>query len=289
MTHTTNRFPSRLMRFFVGACLSALLIGGVGGVSGTRAQTPDPPTDIPLEDPSPTPTAQQPSPITERSISIWDSKLEVIDKIDEAEISTRPLIDKWAQPAQPGQVAAAAPVFVAPQPAVTPPPRGDGFLYTVQRGDSLSTIASQYNVSVFALVQANALPNPNLIRVGQSLWVPAAGAGVAAPVTGGTGSPPTACPDAATSYAATIGAWLDEAGGAVGPLRAALTRCGIYGDVWQPGSGDALPHVVVVLHGAAVASDVRAGDQIVVYGQQATRACLADEYGYGGVGATSGG
>src|SRR5690606_33451963 len=102
--------------------------------------------------------------------------------------------------------------------------RGAGFLYTVERGDSLSTIASQYNVSVFALVQANALPNPNLVRVGQSLWVPARGTNavtvVATPVPGTPDADPPApsCPDTAASYVHTIGAWLDDGGGAVEPL-----------------------------------------------------------------------
>lgn len=44
--------------------------------------------------------------------------------------------------------------------------------YTVQPNDALANIAQLYNTSVNALVQANCLKDPNLIRVGQQLLVP---------------------------------------------------------------------------------------------------------------------
>lgn len=53
-----------------------------------------------------------------------------------------------------------------------PPAAGDYLLYTVRRGDTLSSIARQYNTSVRVLVQINGIPNPNLIRVGQVLRIP---------------------------------------------------------------------------------------------------------------------
>jgi predicted extracellular nuclease/LysM repeat protein len=53
-----------------------------------------------------------------------------------------------------------------------PPTGGDYTLYTVRRGDTLSSIARQYNTSVQTLVQINGLVNANLIRVGQVLRVP---------------------------------------------------------------------------------------------------------------------
>lgn len=52
------------------------------------------------------------------------------------------------------------------------PTVGDYVLYTVQRGDTLSSIARQYNTSVQTLVQINGIANANLIRVGQVLRVP---------------------------------------------------------------------------------------------------------------------
>ena len=59
--------------------------------------------------------------------------------------------------------------------------------YTVRSGDTLGSIASRHGTSVSALVQANRLSNPNLIRIGQVLKVPASGGGtVKAPAGGAT-------------------------------------------------------------------------------------------------------
>ena len=44
--------------------------------------------------------------------------------------------------------------------------------YTVQRGDTLSSIARWYGVSVHALAQANHISNPNRIYAGQTLCIP---------------------------------------------------------------------------------------------------------------------
>lgn len=45
--------------------------------------------------------------------------------------------------------------------------------YTVVKGDTLTRIAKHYGVTVEALVKANGIAHPNLIRVGQVLTVPA--------------------------------------------------------------------------------------------------------------------
>lgn len=52
---------------------------------------------------------------------------------------------------------------LAPSPAAT---------YTVVRGDTLSSIAARFGTSVSAIVSANALTNPSIIRAGQSLTIP---------------------------------------------------------------------------------------------------------------------
>jgi len=46
--------------------------------------------------------------------------------------------------------------------------------YTVVRGDTLSNIARRYGTTFTAIAQANNLPNPNLIYVGQVLTIPGA-------------------------------------------------------------------------------------------------------------------
>jgi LysM repeat protein len=70
-----------------------------------------------------------------------------------------------------GSAAAAAP---APAPEQ---------LYTVRSGDTLSGIALRYGASTSALMSRNGINNPNLLRVGQQLVIPAGvGAGTPAPV-----------------------------------------------------------------------------------------------------------
>jgi len=44
--------------------------------------------------------------------------------------------------------------------------------HTVRPGENLASIARRYRVSLLALVQANALPNPNRVMVGQILVIP---------------------------------------------------------------------------------------------------------------------
>jgi len=45
--------------------------------------------------------------------------------------------------------------------------------HIVQRGETLSLIAARYGTTWQAIAQANRLANPNLIRVGQRLTIPA--------------------------------------------------------------------------------------------------------------------
>jgi murein DD-endopeptidase MepM/ murein hydrolase activator NlpD len=99
---------------------------------------------------------------------------------------------KAKQPAKAADVASAAPAG------------GSAGTYTVQQGDTLSSIARKTGVSVVALKQANGMQD-GLIRIGQTLKVPAGGAGAAqvasakpAPVdpvkTGSTPPPAKATP-----------------------------------------------------------------------------------------------
>jgi hypothetical protein len=61
----------------------------------------------------------------------------------------------------------------ASPPAPAPPtPAPGGAYYVVRRGDTLAKIALRFGVSVWSIVQANSIPNPNLIHVGQRLFIP---------------------------------------------------------------------------------------------------------------------
>ena len=63
-------------------------------------------------------------------------------------------------------------VFVAGVQAEEPALDSHGFYYTVQRGDTLSSIAVRYGTTVYAITTANNIVNPNLIYAGSVLWIP---------------------------------------------------------------------------------------------------------------------
>lgn len=59
----------------------------------------------------------------------------------------------------------------------------DDNTYIVQAGDTLSSIARQFNTTVGALIQLNGIANPNTIFVGQALNLPGTGGTEATPTT----------------------------------------------------------------------------------------------------------
>lgn len=88
-------------------------------------------------------------------------------------------------------------------PAPVPGPVSSS-VYTVNRGDTLASIAARFGSSVSALTRANGLYNPNFIWVGQRLNIPG-GVGVPAPQpsTAPSNSPSNPAP------APTSGKWID--------------------------------------------------------------------------------
>jgi LysM repeat protein len=61
----------------------------------------------------------------------------------------------------------------ASQGEPTPRPPMGATYHTVQSGETLGTIAATYGLTSAAIANANGLANPNLIRVGQRLIIPA--------------------------------------------------------------------------------------------------------------------
>jgi LysM repeat protein len=59
-----------------------------------------------------------------------------------------------------------------PGVTATPAPTAEVRKHTVLAGETLGSIAVQYGVTVQALLQANQLANPDLLRVGQELVIP---------------------------------------------------------------------------------------------------------------------
>jgi len=68
-----------------------------------------------------------------------------------------------------------------PQPP-TDTPTVASVLHIVQQGETLSTIAQQYGVTVEAIAQANGLTDPSLIVAGQELIVPLPGSALPTPL-----------------------------------------------------------------------------------------------------------
>ena len=58
------------------------------------------------------------------------------------------------------------------QPRLLPTLRTESEQYTIQSGDTLGTIAQAFSTSVNVLIEANDLPNPNLLSIGQVLTIP---------------------------------------------------------------------------------------------------------------------
>ncbi len=56
------------------------------------------------------------------------------------------------------------------------PPASDP-IHVVKPGETLSSIARMYGVSIWTIAKANSIPNPNLIYAGQALYIPSGGTG----------------------------------------------------------------------------------------------------------------
>ncbi len=96
----------------------------------------------------------------------------------------------------------------APPPANTGGVNRCGATYTVQRGDTLRTIASKCGTTIAALTALNTIHNLNLIYAGQRLAMPNAPvtAATVAPAAAVTASPTSAPPPASVSVASVVGA-----------------------------------------------------------------------------------
>jgi LysM repeat protein len=71
------------------------------------------------------------------------------------------------------------PPTLAPAPTPTPAPAAVAQptpvkeqTYTVQKGDELKNIAAAYGVNIFKLIEANDIPDPDSLRIGQVLRIP---------------------------------------------------------------------------------------------------------------------
>jgi LysM repeat protein len=110
-------------------------VGAIGSIAPSTAAAATPLSATPAVEPSPAPTPE-------------------------------PTVAPTAEPSPaPTAEPTAAPTAV---PSTPPASR----TYTVQSGDTLSGIASQFGTSVDAIVELNNLPNRNYLSIGQVLKIP---------------------------------------------------------------------------------------------------------------------
>ena len=68
--------------------------------------------------------------------------------------------------------ATATPLPSTPLPTATPTPTPTPIVHVVEKGDLLLHIASEYNVSMQAIIDANGIVNPHSLPIGQRLIIP---------------------------------------------------------------------------------------------------------------------
>ncbi len=125
--------------------------------------------------PMPMPSAPISSPIAAGGVTTGD--LPVLSSTTTslgnpvAMPATQTLAPATPAPVLMPQAAPVAPVVPAPSLA-TVPATGGTYVHVIQSGESLYTIARQYDVTTQALVQANGLSSPDKIFVGQKISIP---------------------------------------------------------------------------------------------------------------------
>jgi LysM repeat protein len=96
----------------------------------------------------------------------------------------------------------------APWPGPAPKPKPGGVYYIVRPGDTLAKIAVCYGVSTWSIVRANNIANPNVIYVGQRLYIPrSAPAPAPAPSPSRPGCEHLSWPKAGAWLGGVIEAW----------------------------------------------------------------------------------
>ncbi|MCY3779325.1 MAG: LysM peptidoglycan-binding domain-containing protein [Chloroflexi bacterium] len=155
-----------------------------------------PPVGGAPQDPAPAPVQEQPTGTTTYTVQRGDSLSIIAAKFGITYIELArmnniadPDVLHVGQVLQvPAPAGTQAPADTGTTPPATQPTLGT---YIVQRGDSLATIAAQFNTNYIELARLNGITDPDVLRVGQVLKVPGAPPPpeeTAAPET--TGAPP---------------------------------------------------------------------------------------------------
>lgn len=106
------------------------------------------------------------------SVASLEARIRAVDAAREQD--KREIVDKLS-----GQIAkiVGSSGGSRPRAAASPTPKrkvsDEGYEHTVAPGETLSAIAQAYNVRSGDIIDANGLDNPNALRVGQKLFIPA--------------------------------------------------------------------------------------------------------------------
>ncbi|MCO5068376.1 MAG: LysM peptidoglycan-binding domain-containing protein [Kiritimatiellae bacterium] len=106
----------------------------------------------------------------QQRIAQLETQLRTLDAARERD--RREIIDSLSS-----KLTAAVASRPAPRPTSPPPTRRggtqEGYEHVVESGQTLSAIASAYNVSAKSIIDANNLTKPDQLHVGQKLFIPA--------------------------------------------------------------------------------------------------------------------
>jgi LysM repeat protein len=115
-----------------------------------------------------------------------------------------------------------------PSPLPVPSPTPGPYLYVVQEGDTLFSIAAAYGVSLDELIAANSVSDPNLIRPGDALVIPGRTAPVAPEQPGAVEVPlPTTPPRTPVPTPTSVGPPVVQIASALGAGILEWERVGI--------------------------------------------------------------
>lgn len=128
-------------------------------------------------------------------------------------------------------------------PAVTAPAAPAARIHSVQKGETLSSIASSYGTSWKTLADFNSLSNPNLLKVGQEIRIPDSTGSFVKPAAPVSSRPVPASIKQGTSYTIQKGDSLSSiakrSGLTVGEIKAANN---MTGDAISAGKKLTIPH-----------------------------------------------
>lgn len=104
------------------------------------------------------------------SVADLDQRLRSLDAKNERE--KQEIIDRLS--AKVAQLVGGSSGGSRPKPSAPKKPvSGEGYEHVVQAGETLSAIAAAYNVRSADIIDANNLQNPNQLKAGQKLFIPA--------------------------------------------------------------------------------------------------------------------